>query len=137
MADSEDAPGIGTGAAIDLEPPRKEESMTASNMAARLNRVILTTLLCAFVASLVSLAPAVAAEKSASGELTRVDSMAKTFTIKSDDGTEMNFQYSDQTVVVGGEKGVQGLSSNQGSKVTVFYTETEGKRQATRIEISS
>ncbi len=111
--------------------------MTASNMAARLNRMVLITLLCAFVASLVPLAPAAAAEKSASGELTRVDSMAKTFTIKSDEGTEMNFQYSDQTLVVGGEKGVQGLSSNEGSKVTVFYTEAEGKRQATRIEIKS
>ncbi len=111
--------------------------MTAANMAERLNRVVLITLLCAFVASLVPLAQASEAEKSASGELTRVDSMAKTFTIKSDEGTNMEFQYSDQTVVVGGEKGVQGLSSDEGSKVTVYFTEKEGKRQATRIEIKS
>ncbi len=111
--------------------------MAATNLASRVNRVVMITLLCAFVASLVPLAQVSAAEKSASGELTRVDSMAKTFTIKSDDGTVMDFHYSDQTVVVGGEKGVQGLSSSQGSKVTVFYTEAEGKRQATRIEIKS
>ncbi len=111
--------------------------MAATNLALRLNRVVLITLLCAFVASLVPLAQASAAEKSASGELTRVDSMAKTFTIKSEEGTNMEFQYSDQTVVVGGEKGVQGLSSSEGSKVTVYFTEKEGKRQATRIEIKS
>ena len=99
-------------------------------------RVLLITLLCACVtAALVPLVQAAGAEKSASGELLRVDTNAKTFTIKSDEGEEMDFFYSDQTVVVGGEKGIQGLSSNEGSKLTVFYTEMEGKRQADRIEI--
>ena len=112
--------------------------MTRSTMGLRMNRVVLITLLCACVAStLVPLAQAAGAEKSASGELLRVDSNAKTFTIKSDEGKEMDFYYSDQTVVVGGEKGVQGLSSQTGSKLAVFYTEAEGKRQAVRIEIKS
>ncbi|MBP1601500.1 MAG: hypothetical protein H6Q06_1651 [Acidobacteria bacterium] len=112
--------------------------MTRSTVGLQVNRVVLITLLCACVAStLVPLAQAVGAEKSASGELLRVDSDAKTFTIKSDEGKEMDFYYSDQTVVVGGEKGVQGLSSKTGSKLEVFYTEAEGKFQAVRIEIKS
>ena len=112
--------------------------MTRSTMELRLNRVVLITLLCACVAStLVPIAQAAGAEKSASGELLRVDSNAKTFTIKSDEGKEMDFYYSDQTVVVGGEKGVQGLSSSMGKKLMVFYTEAEGKRQAVRIEMKS
>jgi hypothetical protein len=110
--------------------------MARSTMESRPGRVILITLLCACVAAaLVPQVRAAGAEKSASGELVRVDTDAKTFTIKSDEGEEMDFFYSDQTVVVGGEKGIQGLSSNEGSKLTVFYTETEGKRQADRIEI--
>lgn len=112
--------------------------MTRSTMELRLNRVILITLLCACVAStLVPIAQAAGAEKSASGELLGVDSNAKTFTIKSDEGKEMDFYYSDQTVVVGSEKGVQGLSSQTGSKLEVFYTEAEGKLRAVRIEIKS
>jgi len=71
------------------------------------------------------------------GELLSVDSNTKMFTIKSDEGKEMDFYYSDQTVVTGGEKGVQGLSPKTGSKLTVFYTEAEGKLQAVRIEIKS
>ena len=112
--------------------------MTRSTMELRMNRVVLITLLCACVAStLMPIAQAAGAEKSASGELLRVDSNAKTFTIKSDEGKEMDFHYSDQTVVVGGEKGVQGLSSQTGSKLEVSYTEAEGKLQAVRIEIKS
>ena len=112
--------------------------MTLSTMELRLNRVVLITLLCACVAStLAPLAQAAGAEKSANGELLSVDSNAKTFTIKSDEGKEMDFYYSDQTVVTGGEKGVQGLSSKTGSKLTVFYTEADGKLQAVRIEIKS
>jgi hypothetical protein len=110
--------------------------MARSTMESRPGRVILATLSCVCVAAaLVPLVQAAGAEKSGSGELLRVDTTAKTFAIKSDKGKEMDFFYSDQTVVVGGEKGIQGLSPNEGSRLTVFYTETEGKRQADRIEV--
>jgi hypothetical protein len=110
--------------------------MARSTVELHFSRAILITLLCACVAAtLVPLVQAAGAEKSASGELVRVDTNAKTFTIKSDEGEEMEFFYSDQTVVVGGENGIQGLSSNEGSKLTVSYTETEGRLQADRIEI--
>lgn len=112
--------------------------MTRSTVEMQLTRAVLTTLLCACLATmLLPVAQAAGAEKSASGELLSVDSNAMTFTIKSDEGKEMDFSYSDQTVVVGGEKGVQGLSSSKGSKLTVFFTEADGKRQAVRIEIKS
>ncbi len=74
---------------------------------------------------------------SASGELLRVDSDAKTLAIKTADGTEMQFAYTDQTEVVGGEKDVAGLATKSGAQVTVSYTAEGSVNTATKIEIQS
>ena len=74
-------------------------------------------------------------ELSVQGELLKVDTATMTFTIKPADGEEMSFQYDTNTKVEGSEKGVQGLSPDSGTKLTVYYEEKSDKKVATRIEI--
>ncbi len=69
------------------------------------------------------------------GELVKVDTDKQTFTVKQENGEEILFQYDANTKVEGRENGVQGLSAESGSHLTVHYTERAGKRLATSIEI--
>lgn len=69
------------------------------------------------------------------GELAKVDLENQTLTLKLENDEEAVFQYDADTRVEGRENGVQGLSTETGTKVTVSYTEEEGKRTATKIEI--
>jgi hypothetical protein len=55
------------------------------------------------------------------GELIRVDPDAKTLSIKTAAGAEMQFRYNDQTAVTGSEKTVAGLATMRGSQLTVIY----------------
>lgn len=82
----------------------------------------------------------------ANGELVRVDSKAKTFTIRaaspsaSAPGAALasmptEFTYNDSTKVTGSEKTVEGLATMSGSEVTVHYTKQADKNLATEIEI--
>ena len=71
----------------------------------------------------------------ARGELLKVDTTGQTFTIKQPNNEEMQFQYNSSTKVEGSQNGVQGLSSETGTRVTVHYREQSGQRLATRIEI--
>jgi hypothetical protein len=77
------------------------------------------------------------ATKSISGTLANVDSMAKTLSVKTKQGTDMDFHYTDQTQVEGAEGGVQGLASKDGSELTVMYREdsNSGERTAVSIKI--
>jgi hypothetical protein len=69
------------------------------------------------------------------GDLLAVDPDAKTVTIQPAQGADQVFKYNDDTKVVGGDKGVAGLATMKGSKVTVTF-KTEGKdRIATQIEV--
>jgi lipopolysaccharide export LptBFGC system permease protein LptF len=74
-------------------------------------------------------------ELMARGELLKVDSTGQTFTIKQENDEEMQFQYNSSTKVEGSQNGVQGLSSETGTRVTVYYTEQSGAKIATKIEI--
>ncbi len=69
------------------------------------------------------------------GELVKVDTDHRTFTIKAEGGDEIQFEYTTDTKVEGSQNGIQGLSSDTGTKVSVRYEEKSGKRIATRIEI--
>jgi hypothetical protein len=77
------------------------------------------------------------AESSAQGELVKVDADAKMIAIKSADGRELQFSYTDATEVSGSREGVAGLATKAGSKVTVHFTEKDGSKVATRIEVQS
>ena len=79
--------------------------------------------------------PATAAR--ASGELVRVDTSAKTLSVKIAGGTEMLFTYSEATKVTGGDQGVAGLATKSGAKVTVHFTMKGQDRIATQIDIEN
>ncbi len=81
-------------------------------------------------------APAQSAEaKTAQGELVKVDADNHMFTIKQENGEEMQFQYDATTEVQGSQTSVQGLATQTGTRVTVQYTESADKKLARRIEI--
>ncbi|HYK88213.1 MAG TPA: hypothetical protein VE398_05555 [Acidobacteriota bacterium] len=73
--------------------------------------------------------------KTATGELTKVDTENKTFTIKQENDEEIVFQYDENVKVEGRENGVQGLATETGIQVTVYYVEEDGKRLVNKIEI--
>ena len=75
------------------------------------------------------------AAQQASGELVRVDTNAKTLSIKTSSGSDMVFTYSDATKVTGGEQNVAGLATKSGAKVTVHFTMKGQDRVATQIDI--
>ena len=79
--------------------------------------------------------PSAPAATSVQGDLLRVDPDAKTITVQPAQGADQEFKYTDDTKVVGGDKGVAGLATMKGSRVTVTF-KTEGtSRVATQIEI--
>jgi hypothetical protein len=69
------------------------------------------------------------------GELTRVDIQARTFSVKSAAGAEMLFRYDDKTIVTGAEGNVAGLATSSGSEVTVTYRNDSAGNMAAKIEI--
>lgn len=71
----------------------------------------------------------------ASGELVKVDTEAKTISIKGADGAEQLFSYNDQTEVTGGREGVAGLATKAGSQVTIEYKSDAGAKMATKIKV--
>lgn len=78
----------------------------------------------------------VAAAKTFTGQLTRIDPSAHSIWMKGPDDKEMTFTYTDQTQVVGGENGIQGLAGKTGTQLRVTYHEDNGTNLATRIEVA-
>jgi hypothetical protein len=78
--------------------------------------------------------PRAARAEKVKGELVKVDDAAKKLTIKSADGIETEFAYSDATEVAGGT-GVAGLATKAGTKVTVTFKSDAGVKTATKIEV--
>jgi Cu/Ag efflux protein CusF len=81
-------------------------------------------------------------DKTFEGRLTKVDAATKTITVatlnpQDGDAKDMTFKYSDQTVVVGGDRTVQGLDGKTGSTLKItFQPDHENNNMASRIEIS-
>jgi hypothetical protein len=69
------------------------------------------------------------------GELTRVNPDAKTIAVKTANGAEMLFNYTDMTTVTGTEKNVAGLATMNGAQVTVNYRVEGSSNIATSIEV--
>jgi hypothetical protein len=70
----------------------------------------------------------------ASGELVRVDTSAKTISIRAEGGNAMVFGYTDATKVTGGEN-VAGLASMAGTSVSVHYTKQGQNNVASEIVV--
>jgi hypothetical protein len=79
--------------------------------------------------------PRAARAEKVTGELVKVDDVAKKLTIKGADGIETDFAYSDATEVAGGT-GIAGLATKAGAKVTVHFKSEAGVKTATKIETS-
>jgi hypothetical protein len=69
------------------------------------------------------------------GELAKVDSVAKTITVKDADEKEKVFTYNDLTEVIGADGGVQALTGKTGVALKVSYREDGSTNVATRIEL--
>ena len=67
------------------------------------------------------------------GELMKVDGTAKTLTVKDSEGREMEFRYTDQTLISGGDGGVEGLATKSGTPISVHFD--TATRTATTIEV--
>ena len=67
------------------------------------------------------------------GELMKVDATAKTLSVKSSEGQEMEFRYNDQTLISGAEGGVEGLATQSGAPVKVHFD--AASKTATKIEV--
>jgi hypothetical protein len=79
-----------------------------------------------------------ASDKTFEGQLVKVDTTAKTISVKGTDDRqpkEMSFSYDDSTQVIGGDKTVQGLTGKTGSDLKITYREDRGTNQVTKIEM--
>ena len=76
-----------------------------------------------------------AEQKTFEGQLTKVDTTAKSISVKGSTGPEMVFSYDDRTQVVGPVKDVQGLAGASGTTLKVTYRQDRGNNLATRIEV--
>ena len=73
------------------------------------------------------------------GDLTNVDTTAKTITVKVADGNEVTLAYTDATEVSGAKDGAAGLATMKDSKVTVHFIENakDHSKTATRIIVQT
>ena len=69
------------------------------------------------------------------GQLMRVDTDARTVSIQSAQGSPMVFRFTEDTKVIGADKGVAGLATMTGSAVAVEYVQQGKDNIATQIEI--
>jgi hypothetical protein len=71
------------------------------------------------------------------GMLTKVDPAGKMIWIRTADGIESRFSYSDLTLVAGADNTVEGLAKMNGSRVRIRYTVSGAGYAAEEIEILS
>jgi hypothetical protein len=69
------------------------------------------------------------------GELVRVTPDAMTISVKTANGVEVVFHYTDKTVVSGSDTDVPGLATRNGNQVTITYTAEGSDNIATKIEV--
>lgn len=67
------------------------------------------------------------------GELMKVDVTAKTLSLRGSEGREMEFRYTDQTLISGADGGVEGLATRNGTPVSVHFD--TATRTAVKIEV--
>jgi hypothetical protein len=70
------------------------------------------------------------------GEIASVNTSTKTLAIKTGPDAEMKFTYSEETEIVGADKGTEGLAAKAGTTVTVTYTVHGTANVAVKIEVN-
>lgn len=68
------------------------------------------------------------------GELLSLNTDTKTLVIRTGDA-EMKFSFSEETEIIGAEKGASGLAAVSGATITVTYQEHGTANVATKIEV--
>jgi hypothetical protein len=71
------------------------------------------------------------------GELLSLDTNTKTLVIRTTADTEMKFSFSEETAIVGVDKGASGLATVSGAILTVTYQEHGTANVATKIEVKA
>jgi hypothetical protein len=74
-------------------------------------------------------------EKSASGELIKVDTTAQVISVRLPDSQEMNFNYKSSTKIVNPDEKTKGLAQKVGSRLIVTYVEENKVNWATQIQL--
>jgi hypothetical protein len=69
------------------------------------------------------------------GEILSINTETKTLVVKTTPDSEMKFTYSDETEIVGADKGTEGLATKAGSIVTVSYDVHGTANIALKIEV--
>jgi hypothetical protein len=103
-----------------------------------MSSTVLTAVLLLLLATVVHCQIAPVTEKSFEGQLIKVDSTMKTISVKGmdeKDVKEITFRYSDDTLIVGGDRTAQGLTGKSGAMVKVTYRVDRGSNEAIRIEM--
>ena len=72
------------------------------------------------------------------GELQRVDMGGKTFSIRVDNGMEQTFKFDNDITILGlqGKASVRDLIGKEGSELTVRWTDADGAKMATRVDVT-
>lgn len=72
------------------------------------------------------------------GELISVDADAGAITVRTEEGQEVQFRYTEETEVSGAQEGAAGLATMSGASVTVhfIYDEESNSNTATRIDVN-
>jgi hypothetical protein len=73
--------------------------------------------------------------KTVEGALSRIESAQQLLWIKAADGKEIEFKYSTQTQVTGGDNGVEGLANASGTYLKILYEIVDGVNNAVKIDI--
>jgi hypothetical protein len=69
------------------------------------------------------------------GEIVSVNTNDKTLVVKSGGDNDIKFSYSEETEIVGADKGTEGLATKAGTMVTVTYTVHGTANVAVKIEV--
>ena len=69
------------------------------------------------------------------GEILSINTETKTLIVKTTPDSEMKFTYSEETQIVGADKGTEGLATKAGSIVTVTYDVHGTANIALKIEV--
>jgi Cu/Ag efflux protein CusF len=106
-----------------------------------MKRALVLTVGLLFALSIVGLAGSTLAATKAkmmktTGEVVSIDALAKTLTVKGDKG-DMTFGVNDQTKIVSGKETKLLGDLKAGEKVTVSYSEMQGKKIAQQIALAT
>lgn len=71
------------------------------------------------------------------GELLEVDPDSRTISVRAPGGGELQFNYTNETVITGADEQTQGLATIEGAHVRVFFTRSDEAYTATRVVVES